>query len=145
MLHELGRSGDAPRFLSHTAGNRVPMAGILIGCLAGFAAALAQLYLRDDVFTLLGSTSGDIILVVYLLIAWAQIKRRRALEAQGRALAFRVWGFPWVSYAVIVGIIGVLILLAFIPDQQSTLALSGLTVAVVFAMQRLRRAKSIGV
>ena len=135
MLHELGRNGDAPRFLSQTAGNRVPVAGIIIGCVAGFAAALAQLYLRDDVFTLLGSTSGDIILVVYLLIAWAQIKRRRELEAQGRPLAFKVWGFPWVSYAVIVCIVGVLVLLAFIPDQQSTLFLSGLTVAAVFAMQ----------
>lgn len=135
MLHELGRSGDAPAFLSRTAGNQVPMAGIIIGCLAGFVAALAQLYLRDDVFTLLGSTSGDIILVVYLIIACAQVAQRKRLEAQGVALSFKMWGFPYLSYAVIAGIVGVLILLAFIPDQQTTLALSALTVVVVFVMQ----------
>jgi L-asparagine transporter-like permease len=144
MLHELGSNGDAPRFLSRTAGNRVPVAGIVIGCLAGFVAALAQLYLRDDVFTLLGSTSGDIILVVYLIIACAQIAQRRRLEAQGVKLSFRMWAFPWLSYLVIAGIVGVLILLAFIPDQQSTLALSGLTVAVVFAMQWWRSRRSGG-
>jgi GABA permease len=65
MLHELGTHGDAPIFLAGTAKNKVPVAGILIGCAAGFLAALAQLFLREDVFTLLASTSGDIILFIY--------------------------------------------------------------------------------
>jgi L-asparagine transporter-like permease len=138
MLHELGRNGDAPRFLSRIAGNKVPTAGILIGCAAGTLAALAQLFLRDDVFTLLASTSGDIILFVYMIVAFAQIRSRRECEAKGIALPFRVWLFPWVSYAVIVAIVGVLVLLAFVPDQQSTLLLSVLTAGVVFAALGLR-------
>jgi L-asparagine transporter-like permease len=138
MLHELGVHGDAPAFLAGTARNKVPMAGILIGCGAGFAAALAQLFLREDVFTLLGSTSGDIILFIYLLIAWAQIRQRRRLEADGVELRLKMWLFPGLSYAVIAGIVGVLVLLAFIPDQQSTLALSALTVVLVFAALWLR-------
>jgi GABA permease len=138
MLHELARNGDAPRFLARTARNQVPMAGILIGCAAGFLAALAQLYLREDVFTLLASTSGDIILFVYLVIAAAQIRQRRMLEARGAAIAFRMWCFPWLSYAVIGGIVGVLVLLAFIPDQQATLALSGLTVLAVLGALAVR-------
>jgi L-asparagine transporter-like permease len=145
MLHELGRSGDAPAFLAGTAGKQVPAAGILIGCAAGFAAALAQLYLREDVFTLLASTSGDIILFIYLLIAWAQIRQRRRLEAEGRVPAFRMWLFPWLSYAVIVGILAVLVLLAFIPDQQLTLLMSVLTLAFVLAALFLRRRRGGGV
>ncbi len=139
MLHELGSNGDAPAFLAGIARNRVPAAGLLIGCGAGMLAALGQLYLRDDVFTLLASTSGDIILFIYMIIALAQIRQRRRLEAQGVVLSYRVWFFPWSSYAVIAGILGVLVLLAFIPDQQSTLALSALTVAVVFGALGLRR------
>jgi L-asparagine transporter-like permease len=143
MLHELGRNGDAPRFLAGTAKNRVPMAGILIGCAAGFLAALAQLYLREDVFTLLASTSGDIILFIYMIIAFAQIRQRAKLEAAGVALRFKMWLFPWLSYAVIASIVGVLVLLAFIPDQQSTLLLSALTVLVVLGalVVRNRRAR----
>jgi L-asparagine transporter-like permease len=144
MLHELGRNGDAPRFLAGTARNQVPMAGILIGCAAGFAAALAQLYLREDVFTLLADTSGDIILFIYLLIAWAQIRQRRRAEAQGVVLGFKMWLFPWLSYAVIAAIVGVLVLLAFIPDQQVTLLMSGLTLAFVLAALGLRRRRSAG-
>jgi L-asparagine transporter-like permease len=110
----------------------------LIGCGAGFLAALAQLYLRDDVFTLLASTSGDIILFIYMIIAFAQIRQRAKLEADGVPLRFKMWLYPWLSYAVIAGIVGVLVLLAFIPDQQSTLLLSGLTVVFVFGALVLR-------
>lgn len=138
MLHELARNGDAPAFLAATGGNKVPVAGILIGCAAGFLAALGQMFLRDDVFTLLASTSGDIILFVYLIIAWAQIRQRRRFEADGVRLEFRMWLYPWLSYGVVAGIVGVLVLLAFIPDQQTTLLLSGLTVASVLGALWLR-------
>jgi GABA permease len=138
MLHELACNGDAPQFLRATAKNRVPAAGLLIGCAAGFLAALAQLYLREDVFTLLASTSGDIILFVYMIIALAQIRQRARLEAAGVELQFRMWLHPWLSHAVVAGIVGVLVLLAFIPDQQTTLLLSGLTVLAVFGALWLR-------
>jgi GABA permease len=49
-----------------------------------------------------------------------------------------MWLFPWLSYAIILGIVGVLILLAFIPDQRSTLLLSCVTVLVVGAALGLR-------
>ncbi|HLY55111.1 MAG TPA: amino acid permease [Stellaceae bacterium] len=141
MLYELARNGDAPRFLAETARNKVPAVGILIGCAAGFAAALAQIYMKEDVFTLLASTSGDIILFVYLIIAVAQIRERRRLEAQGVELKLKMWFFPWLSYAVVAGIIGVVVLLAFIPDQRMTLLLSLGTLAVVLAALALTRQK----
>jgi L-asparagine transporter-like permease len=143
MLHELARNGDAPRFLAATGRNKVPVAGILIGCGTGFLAALAQMYLREDVFTLLASTSGDIILFVYLIIAVAQIRERHRLEARGVRLAFRMWLFPWLSYAVVLAILGVLVLLAFIPGEELTLLLSGLTLASVLAALKLRRPPAI--
>jgi len=139
MLYELASAGHAPRSLTQTGENKVPRLGILIGCGAGFAAALAQLYLRDDIFTLLASTSGDIILFVYMIIAFAQIRQRQRQEAEGVQLKLKMWLFPWLSYAVIAAIIGVLVLLAFIPDQQVTLALSMFTVLVVLGALAIRR------
>jgi GABA permease len=139
MLYELATAGHAPPSLAVTGENKVPRLGIIIGCVAGFAAALAQLYLREDIFTLLASTSGDIILFVYMIIAFAQIRRRQQLEAQGVELKLKMWLFPWLSYAVIAGIVGVLVLLAFIPEQQMTLALSFVTVLVVLGALALRR------
>lgn len=143
MLHELAASGDAPAALAATARNKVPRVGILIGCGAGYLAALAELFLPDQVFAFLVGTSGDIILFVYVIIALAQIRLRRRLEAAGERLGLRVGLFPWLSYGVVAGIAGVLVLLAFLPDQRGTLAMSGLTVLCVLgalALSRRRRA-----
>jgi GABA permease len=139
MLHELARKGDAPRLLAVTTRNGVPVAGILAGFLAGGLAAIAQLTLREDVFNLLASTSGDIILVVYLLIALAQIRQRRRDEAAGHPLPFRMWAFPALSYFTVGIIAALLVLLACVPDQQLTLLLSALTTAAVLLAWRLRR------
>jgi GABA permease len=138
MLHELGARGDAPRFLAGTATNKVPTTGILIGCSAGLLAALAQLYLRQDIFTLLVSTSGSVQLFVLLIVAIAQIRRRRQLEAKGIQLTFKVWLFPWLSYAVVAAIVGVFMVLAFIPAEQTNLSMSALTVCAVLAATGLR-------
>lgn len=142
MLYELALGGHAPKSLAETASNKVPKLGILIGCVAGFAAALAQLYLREDVFTLLASTSGDIILFVYMIIAFAQITERRKLEAAGLDLKLKMWLFPWLSYFVIAGIAGVLVLLFFIDSQRETLILSCLTVLVVLGALVLRNRRA---
>jgi GABA permease len=138
MLYELARRGEAPASLAMTARNQVPMLGILIGCLAGFGAAIAELFLPDAVFSYLVSTSGDIILFVYMIIAFAQIRLRSRLQQQGRVLSLRMWLFPWLSYGVIGAILGVLLLMGVLPDQRSTLLLSGLSVAIVFAALPLR-------
>lgn len=142
MLYELACGGHAPKSLAETASNKVPKLGILIGCAAGFAAALAQLYLREDVFTLLASTSGDIILFVYMIISFAQIRERRKLEAAGLELKFKMWLFPFLSYAVIAGIAGVLVLLFFIEGQRETLILSCLTVLVVLGALLVRNRRA---
>jgi GABA permease len=144
MLHELGARGDAPEFLAGTAANKVPRTGILIGCSAGLLAALAQLYLRQDIFTLLVSTSGSVQLFVLLIVALAQIRRRRQLEAKGIQLKFKVWLFPWLSYAVVAGIVGVFLVLAFIPAEQTNLCMSALTVCAVLAVTALRTRYGLG-
>ncbi len=139
MLYELGRSGDAPRSLAGVAGNRVPMRGILIGCVAGYLAAVAAIWSPNVVFLFLINTSGAIILFIYTIIAFGQIRMRRDLERRGVALKLKMWLFPWLSYAVIGGVAIVLALMAFEPDQRTQLLWSMLSVAFVAVAWRLRR------
>jgi GABA permease len=138
MLHELGARGDAPSILAGTAGNKVPRTGILIGCFIGFLAALAQLYLRQDIFTLFVSTSGGVQLFVLLIVALAQISLRRKQEAKGVELKFKMWLFPWLSYVVVAAIVCIMIVLAFIPAERINLVMSGLTFLAVLAATGLK-------
>jgi len=138
-LYELGRSGDGPRFLQRTARNKTPWVGVLVAFGAGSAAALGHLFLSQDIFSLLAGSAGAIMLFIYVLVALAQIQQRQRLEAAGASIPLKVWLFPWLSYASILLMVGILIVLASMPEQRPTLMLSVLTVTIVFGALRLHR------
>ena len=139
MLHELGKSGGGPAFLSRTGANQVPTVGVLFACTAGSMAAIGQLFLKQDVFTLLISSTGAIGLFITGLNAVAQIHQRRRLDAAGVHLPVKMWLFPWLSYAVILAMVGVLATLAMVPEQRTSMLLSALALAIVAGGWQLRR------
>jgi AAT family amino acid transporter/GABA permease len=112
----------------------VPTRAILIGTVFGYLAVLASVASPQRLFTFLVNASGAIMLVIYLLIALAQIRRRRAAEQGGRVdFSIRMWLFPWLSYATVLGIVLVLASMLFRPAERAQLAASALSVAVVLA------------
>ncbi|HWY73942.1 MAG TPA: amino acid permease [Burkholderiaceae bacterium] len=139
MLHELARRGDAPAIFAATSARRVPRLGILFGTAAGFAAALASIISPNGVFLFLINTSGAIILFIYMIIAFGEIRFRQQLERHGQRLELRMWLFPWLSYGVIAGIAAVLVVMAFTPGQTVQLALSTLSVVVALLALGVRR------
>ena len=64
-----------------------------------------------DILDLLMNTTGMIAMLVYLVIAFSQLKMRRKLEAEGREIRLKMWLFPWLTYGVIAFIIGSLIVM----------------------------------
>jgi len=131
MLHELARSGDAPKSFAATAGNRVPRLGILLGSLVGFLAATASIVSPNGVFLFLINTSGAIILMIYMVIALGEIRLRHRLENEGVRLSLKMWLFPWLSWAVVIGIGVVLVLMALTPDLRKQLLWSAVSAAIV--------------
>jgi GABA permease len=61
------------------------------------------------VFLFLVNASGAVMLFVYLATALAQIRIRRRLERKGEHPELPMWLFPWLSYAVVAAIVGVLV------------------------------------
>jgi GABA permease len=139
MLYELARRGDAPAIFAAVSARRVPSLGILFGTAGGLLAALASIISPDLVFMFLINTSGAIILFIYLVIALAQIRLRRLLQARGETIALKMWLFPALSMAVIAGIALVLASMAFAPDQRVQLALSALSLVAILLAFALRR------
>jgi GABA permease len=86
-------------------------------------------------FTFLVNASGAIMLVIYLLIALAQIRRRRTMEREAPArLVIRMWLYPWLSYVTVAGIALVLASMLFRGAERAQLAASALSVAVVLGV-----------
>jgi len=144
VLMMLAAHGDAPQSLVRLSKRRVPARAILIGSVFGYGTVITSVVSPSKLFAFLVDASGALMLIIYLLIAVAQIRLRRQLESTDpQRLTLRMWGFPWLSYAVIAAIGGVLLAMLARPSSAVELYCSLACVAVVgvACVWRLRDAR----
>ena len=122
MLFALTRHGDAPSFFTNTTARGVPIWAILAGTIIGYVSVLAAYFFPSQVFTFLLNSSGAVALFVYLLIAVSELRMRRRLERESpERLQLEMWLYPWLTYLSILGILAVLISMAFTEDGRPQL------------------------
>jgi GABA permease len=134
VMFILADRGDAPQALVKLNARRVPVASVLMGAVAGFLGIIAATEARQVVFDFLVSSSGALIVFVYMIICFAQINLRRRREREGLpAPAVTMWLFPYLSYAAIAGMAAVLVAMAFTPHLQRDFYVSCVTLALAIA------------
>ncbi len=135
VLFQLAAKGDAPQWLVVVNRRRVPTRAILAGAAFGYGAIFCSVVSPGVVFSFLVSASGAIALVNYLLVALAEIRLRRQLEATDPArLAIRMWGFPYITYATVAVMAGVLVAMGATPSLQSQFISSFAVVVIVLGL-----------
>jgi L-asparagine transporter-like permease len=144
VLFVLAERGDAPQSLVKLNARRVPVGSVLMGALAGFLGIIAATEAPQVVFDFLVSSSGAVIVFIYMAIAMSQIALRNRRERAGEPRpAVMMWLFPWLSYAAIAGMSAVLIAMAFTPGLQQDFKFSCITlvvaIAAYFITKRIRR------
>ena len=144
VLFILAERGDAPQSLVKLNARRVPVGSVLMGAVAGFLGIIAATQAPQVVFDFLVSSSGAVIVFVYMTICVAQIALRRRRERNGEPQpAISMWLFPYLSYAAITGMAAVLIAMAVTPRLQKYFYLSCITLVVAVAaymiISRLRQ------
>jgi GABA permease len=151
VLFILAERGDAPQSFVKLNKRRVPVVSVLIGAAAGFLGIIAATKAPQRVFDFLLSSSGALIVFVYMITAAAQIALRRRRVRSGEAKpAISMWLFPYLSYAAIACMGAVLIAMAFTPGQQQdfyfsciTLAVTGIAYWIVRRLRQPRAAASV--
>jgi len=119
VLFTLSARGDAPKVLVKLDRRKVPARAILFSSLAGYAAVYASMVSPERVFAFLVNAVGSIMLVIYLITALAHIRLRHRLEkTEPERLTFKVWLFPWLSYATVAAMAGVLFAMLLIADRR---------------------------
>jgi GABA permease len=140
VLFILAEHGDAPQGLVKLNARRVPVRSVWMSSLAGVLGVLADTQFPDTVFAFLVNASGALMVFVYTMVTFAQIRLRRERERTGApAPAVQMWLFPWASYAVVGGMIAVIIAMAR-SDQAKDLYASLGTLAVALIAYLLVRA-----
>jgi GABA permease len=132
MLFALTRRGDAPEGLAKLSRNGVPSRAILLGTLFGYGAVVMSYISPDTVFAFLVNSYGTVAIFVYVLIAFSQLRLRARLEREDPArLGIRMWAYPYLTYLAIVGMLGIVLAMAFIPDQRTPLIFGVISLGIL--------------
>ncbi len=140
MLFALTRHGDAPAALAKVNKRGVPVRAILLGTVFGYVSVVMSYVSPDTVFAFLVNSYGTVALFVYVLIAFSQLRLRKRLDPVAASkLRVKMWAYPYLTWVAIVGMVGILVAMAFIPDQRKPLWLGVASLAVLVAAYGLTR------
>ncbi|MFC4946787.1 GABA permease [Pseudonocardia sp. GCM10023141] len=134
MMYSLGRRRQAPSGVMRTTGNGVPRVAVLVSTAVGFLAVIANYAAPDQVFTALVATSGAVALLVYLVIAISQLRLRGKLEQSGTPMPVRMWAHPYLTWVVIVAIVGILGYMATREGSRFELLMTALLAVIVIVV-----------
>ncbi|MES3708684.1 GABA permease [Pseudomonas putida] len=143
MMFSLAKRGDAPAQLKSTNASHVPRAAVLASTAIGFLTTIANYFAPAQVFAFLLASSGAVALLVYLVIAVAQLRMRKILQENRIAIEFPMWLYPWLTWAVIVFIVAALGTMLMMPQHRyevlSTALLAVVTVCIGLLSARHRK------
>ncbi|MGW2919983.1 amino acid permease [Streptomyces angustmyceticus] len=139
MVFSLAERGEAPRALLKVSGGGVPRRAVLASVAFGFVSVLLNLEWPDSVFLYMLNAVGAVLLFVWGLIAVSQLRLRPriAREAPGK-LTLRMWGFPYLTWAALVAMGGVLVLMLTDDTARPQLLWSAGATAVVLLVAGVR-------
>lgn len=146
MMFSLGKRGDAPAVSQRTNKSGTPYWAVVLSTAAAFLAVFANYVAPAAVFEFLLASSGAIALLVYLVIAFSQLRMRKQRMARGEKIAFSMWLFPGLTYAVIIFIVAALTIMLFQEAHRVEILATGLLSLLVVVsgllVQRRRIAKA---
>ncbi|PJJ01953.1 amino acid/polyamine/organocation transporter (APC superfamily) [Streptomyces sp. 2333.5] len=112
MVFSLAERGEAPRALLTVSGGGVPRRAVLASVAFGFVSVLLNLEWPDSVFLYMLNAVGAVLLFVWGLIAVSQLRLRGRIEREAPGkLALRMWAFPYLTWAALVAMGAVLVLM----------------------------------
>ncbi|RMI07075.1 amino acid permease [Cellulomonas triticagri] len=150
MAYSLAGRGDGPAVLRRVSGRGVPWVAVLVSVACGVVAVGLNAALPDALLGILLNAVGAALLVVWVLVAVAQLRLRPRLQAEaaarGERMSLRMWGYPWLTWLTLAALAGVVVLMLADPAARGQLLSTAALVAVVVgiygvtALVRRRRA-----
>jgi len=133
MMFVLSGNGDAPKSMEKLSRRGVPVRAIMAATAFGFLSVIAQAISPEGIFQFLLNSSGVVVLLVYVMICASELVLRKRLEEQDpQALTLKMWAYPYLTIAVMIGMVAVLVSMLFIDDVRSQLYASLGSAVVVF-------------
>ncbi|MCY1413931.1 putative GABA permease [compost metagenome] len=107
---------------------------MIASTLIGIATTALNFFAPSQVFAFLLASSGAIALLVYLVIAFSQLRMRAKLEKSSARIEFKMWLFPWLTWLVIGFIVFALGVMVAMPAHRSEVLSTGALTIVIIAL-----------
>ena len=135
VLFVLSEKGNAPKALVALNSRKVPVRSTLIGSLFAYLALAASVLSPQVVFSFLVNASGALMLFIYLLVCFAQLRMRARMEREApEQLLIRMWFHPYGSCLSVVGIVIVLAAMGLKAGSRAELLSSLVLLGITFAL-----------
>nr|WP_083973592.1 amino acid permease [Isoptericola dokdonensis] len=151
MLFSLAGRGDAPAVAARVSRRGVPAVAVWVSVAFGVVAVGLNWLLPETLLAILLNAVGAVLLVVWVLVAVSQLRLRPRLEAaareSGAAMPLRAWGYPWLTWAVLVALAALVVLMLSDAAARAQLAATAGVVVVILvayaALQAVRRRRGV--
>jgi GABA permease len=132
-LFGLAKYGDAPQWLVKINDRKVPARAILVASLFSYV-ALAINHVSTDLFSFLINACGATMLIIYLLLSFAQLKLRAKTEREApERLQIKMWFHPFGTWFAIAAMLAVLVFMGLSEGLAEQLWLSLAVAGVILA------------
>jgi len=134
IIFSLAQNGEAPRSFVNTNARSVPYVAVIASSLGGFITVAANYFLPTEaLFTFLLESTGAMALMIYLVIAVSQIRHRHRVEREGGQIEVKMWGFPYVTWLVVVALGLIAAALAWNGPTQRSFVLTAVVSAIAIS------------
>jgi L-asparagine transporter-like permease len=131
MMFSLARAGHAPRRLGELSARGTPVSALLMSSIGIALATLLNVLFPDTAFTLMMAISmfGAMFTWLMIFVTHLYFRRRHAQEQ----LAFRMWGYPYLTLAGAVLMAAILVTTFFTAEFRMTL-ISGIPMLLLLSL-----------
>ncbi len=120
--------------LAKLSRNGVPTRAILLGTLFGYGAVVMSYVSPDTVFAFLVNSYGTVAIFVYVLIAVSQLRLRARWKGRiRRGCECACGAIPYLTYLAIAGMLGIVLAMAFIPEQRTPLIFGAISLGMLLS------------
>ncbi|MFT4020132.1 MAG: amino acid permease [Acinetobacter sp.] len=133
MLYGLAKDEQAPEKLGELSSTGVPTNGLLFSCIMIMGSGILQFFVPDtlEAFTLATTFAVILFVSVWILIMVSYIRFRKLRPELHEKSTFKMPGGVWMSYAVIIFLLGTIGILVLEPDTRKSLIVSPIWLCIL--------------
>lgn len=136
LLFSMAEQNQAPKYLTKLNSNRIPVNALIATSLVTGVAVFLNYFSPNGTMEVLMSLTVSATVINWLLTSYTHLKFRKAKADAGEGLEYKSPFHPFSNYLCIAFIVGLLVIMAFIPAIRIAVWLIPLWLILVYASYR---------